>query len=77
MTYLFGAGASANCLPNLSFAWEKNGSKDTVEFLDNAERSVIGTQVLVIVGYSFPFFNREIDRRMLSKMGIDLEKIYV
>ena len=33
-------------------------------------------RILVIIGYTFPFFNREIDREIFSNMP-NLEKIYV
>jgi hypothetical protein len=34
------------------------------------------TEVLVSVGYSFPFFNRDIDRRIIHNMG-KLKKVYL
>lgn len=50
----------------LTFAWkllEQNDSR--VEY---AEKIAKETEVLVVIGYSFPFFNREVDRRIFSKM---------
>jgi hypothetical protein len=34
------------------------------------------TEILVIIGYSFPFFNREVDRQILNSM-LKLEKVYI
>ncbi|MDX2047607.1 MAG: hypothetical protein SFU87_12530 [Chitinophagaceae bacterium] len=61
----------------LSFAWERNWERSTQEFLKLTYKAVADTEVLVIIGYSFPFFNREIDRSLLSSMEDQLKKIYV
>ena len=52
--------------PSLSFAWEKqNADSSIINF------SIQGTndaEVLVVIGYSFPFFNREVDREIIGAM---------
>ncbi len=56
--------------PLLSFAWE------SIDRLENRVNNLIyDTEVLVVIGYSFPFFNREVDRAIIGKMT-DLERVY-
>lgn len=57
----------------LSFAFDDTTDDAMFEKIDNV---VFGTNVLVIIGYTFPFFNREIDRRILSKLK-PYAKIYI
>lgn len=59
---------------SLSFAWENEQNGNTI--LDKARKIIRDTQVLVIIGYSFPYFNREIDKFILSN-GQNLSKIYI
>jgi len=66
-----------NCI---TFAWERF-SKNFLQYqemqrvFDEAERIATNTKIFIIVGYSFPFFNRDIDKKLLSKKTFD--KIYV
>jgi hypothetical protein len=56
--------------PGVQFAWE-------TEILDdNANRIANNTQVLIVCGYSFPYFNKDVDHLLLDAMT-KLEKIYV
>lgn len=59
-------------IPGLTFAWEKNNLPNNV--IKSAIQGTVNTQVLVVIGYSFPFFNREIDRQLLNRSG--LKKVY-
>ena len=60
--------------PALSFAWEPEYVKEGIrnDFIEN----VSNTEILVVIGYSFPFFNRETDRKIIQSMA-KLEKIYI
>lgn len=63
----------------LGFAWEN--LFDNTKFFDNskykeAEKIAARTEVLVIIGYSFPEFNDEIDRQIFERMGT-LKKVYI
>jgi len=76
----------------LSFAWEpetessdtfiesrnwepETASSDTI--IEAAKKHVREAEILVIIGYSFPFFNRDIDRQLLGVVGMPfLKKIY-
>lgn len=60
---------------NVSFAWEADWTKPVDQFLNMVESAVSETEILVIIGYSFPFFNRSTDRRMLKSEK--LKKVYI
>ncbi len=60
--------------PLLSFAWESEGLKGET-IVEKAITCTQETHVLVVIGYSFPFFNREVDRAIISRMQ-NLEKVY-
>ena len=64
-------GAS-NTRSALSFAWDEPEEW----FTTRIKKSVDGASVLVVIGYSFPFFNRRIDRMIFELMPM-LKKIYV
>lgn len=58
---------------SLSFAWEEELSKTSIiaKAIENTEDTVS----LVVIGYSFPFFNREIDRKIIGGMN-KLKRVY-
>jgi len=63
-----------NFAPNMTFAWEEfNAQKG---FFPNLSHSISQTEILIIIGYSFPFFNRKVDEFILNSMS-NLKKIYV
>lgn len=60
-------------ISTISFAWEEynNGKfivNKAIEFTNT-------TEILVVIGYSFPFFNRQVDRDIIRAMG-NLKKVY-
>jgi hypothetical protein len=57
-----------NFFDTLSFAWESNDNPITKESLNHAKSIMSQTDYLVIIGYSFPLFNREIDIDVFSKL---------
>ncbi|GMU97154.1 hypothetical protein [Ignavibacterium album] len=59
--------------PSLSFAWENEGLQSNV--VDSAAQGVKDSIALVVIGYSFPFFNRDIDRKIISSMT-KLKRVY-
>lgn len=63
---------SSNVRNALSFAWESSDS----DFKNIIQSVVQDTEVLVVIGYSFPYFNREIDRLIIRNM-INLKKVYI
>ena len=60
----------------LWFAWEKNQIIE--KSISYAEKIAAETDILVVIGYSFPFFNREIDNKIFEKLKSSgkLKKIY-
>ena len=52
---------------NLSFAFDDNKVSD--EIIRRSNDIIRDTNALVIIGYTFPFFNREIDRKVLSRLS--------
>jgi len=57
----------------LHFAWEQDYfNNQSAKLFSN----IADTKVLVVIGYSFPFFNREIDREIFRRME-KLERIYI
>ena len=58
---------------SISFAWEDSDEKKT--YLSELCNHIASTNVLIIIGYSFPFFNREIDRKIIGSMK-NIEKVY-
>jgi hypothetical protein len=62
-----------NVHSSLSFAWEKE--KPDKSIIAKAIENTSDTYSLVIIGYSFPFFNRVIDRQIIGNMT-NLKKVY-
>jgi len=58
---------------DLKFAWESKEFKSMVQVYGKELRKV---QTLVVIGYSFPYFNRTIDMALFSEMK-NLKKIYI
>jgi len=54
----------------LTFAWEKNTVTGGLlrQRISIAKRLAAGTEILVVIGYSFPFFNREYDKEIFHAM---------
>lgn len=66
-------GLYSDGITDLLFSWEKN----KFDGISNALYDKISdAEVLVVIGYTFPFFNREIDREIMSNM-FNLNKIYI
>jgi len=59
--------------PGISFAWEVQEGNN--EIVKAAMRATCETEVLVVIGYSFPDVNVVIDREIVKNMT-DLKKIY-
>jgi hypothetical protein len=64
-----------------NFSWELNKSFQNKylnydSHIELAEKIASETEYLVIIGYSFPVFNRELDRRIINKMS-NLRKVYI
>jgi hypothetical protein len=69
--------------PNLiTFAWEKGTEINNrlANSIQIAKEIIKGTTILVVIGYSFPFYNREVDNAIIqtitAKEKYTLKKIY-
>ena len=61
----------------LTFAWESPKNMRYSSNIEIAKEIIIGSDILVIIGYSFPFFNREIDKEIFNVLcQTGLKKIY-
>jgi hypothetical protein len=59
--------------PTLNFAWENDNIQKKV--LELARVETRDTEILVVIGYSFPFFNRVTDRSLIRSMT-ELKTVY-
>lgn len=59
----------------ISFAWD-NHKYMSQNFEDALQKATQDAEVLVVIGYTFPFFNRDIDRKVFKNME-KLKKIYI
>lgn len=68
--------AEKNLHDFLHFAWENSGYHG--QLMEHVKKMIEGTTIIVVLGYSFPFFNRDVDkeifRTLLGTGG--LRKIY-
>lgn len=61
----------------ITFAWENGGVANLMkEKLRIAQEMASNTDILVVIGYSFPFFNREIDKSIFDVLKKSVSKIY-
>lgn len=67
--------ASPHLYSGLSFAWESFSYDYQVDIVNHALSMTDDTNILIVIGYSFPYFNREIDRKIIGNMK-NLKKVY-
>lgn len=58
----------------INYAWENTHVTQSVR--SQAKNETFDTKYLVVIGYSFPTFNREVDRDILQGMT-NLKKVYI
>lgn len=59
----------------LSFAWESYSSSSSDSIINLSKDATSDTSILIVIGYSFPYFNREVDRDIINNMK-NLSKVY-
>ena len=59
---------------HLSFAWEDSDKSN--QLMEAIKLTTTDAETIVVIGYSFPYFNREIDRTIFSAMP-NLKTIYI
>lgn len=52
--------------PFISYSWEKHGERE--KLMKVAEEVSAATEILIIIGYSFPLVNRKVDQHLLNYM---------
>lgn len=72
--YLYGDRKERICL--LNFAWDKQEEKFEREYNQRLHDAIKDATALVIIGYTFPFFNRETDTMLLTGMQ-NLKNVYI
>ncbi len=60
--------------PTITYSWEKNPVFEQIR--NEALKATKDTNILVIIGYSFPTFNRILDKKILQNMGT-LQKVFI
>ncbi|MCD6013764.1 MAG: hypothetical protein K0Q79_3626 [Flavipsychrobacter sp.] len=53
-------------MPSISFAWDQDSGERKI--MENLKHAVEETELLIVIGYSFPYFNREIDRMLFNNL---------
>lgn len=59
---------------HLSYAWETSVKQDLL--LNMLQQTTYDTTTVVVIGYSFPYFNRQIDRKIFANMPY-LKTVYI
>jgi hypothetical protein len=60
--------------PTIYYSWEQN--KHVTLLRESAISSVANTEILVVIGYSFPTFNRLVDKTIIKSMS-KLRRVYI
>jgi hypothetical protein len=72
--YLAATQLNNKIQPLLTFAWEGDSKPHILEACDQVRNS----EALVVIGYSFPFFNRKVDKQIMQSLSyFDRAKIYI
>lgn len=69
----FYADPSRRLMPEINFAWETEGRAS----IEKARECIAGTESLVVIGYSFPDFNRDVDQLLLQSISTTVREISV
>lgn len=68
------SGIGLDFKTHLSFAWENSTNNEKIK--STLTQTTNDTEIVVVIGYSFPFFNRVTDRAIFSGIS-NLKKVYV
>ena len=60
----------------LSFAWENIGLKNSNTAVRTFIQNIQIAKTLVVIGYTFPFFNRLVDKEIIGSLN-NLKKVYI
>ena len=62
------SGNEKQFISHISYAWERGTNTKTQHALNNAVRIFQQTEILVVVGYSFPNFNKNTDFELFKRL---------
>ena len=68
------SGMGIQFCSHLSFAWETSDKQN--QLMEAIKQTTADTESIVVIGYSFPYFNREVDRAIFANMP-NLKTIYI
>lgn len=60
---------------SIHYSWENETVSNSIR--EKAIESTLNTDILIVIGYSFPTFNRKLDSMILNQMNNRLQKIYI
>ena len=60
--------------PTIYYSWEQNDHVNKIRQL--ASDLTYDTEILVVIGYSFPTFNRSLDKNLIRSM-LNLKRVYI
>ena len=63
-----------NLSDHINYAWESNSFSNKTR--EEAKKIFVETDILIIIGYSFPNFNKEIDKMLFDNLRKKSVKIY-
>lgn len=66
--------SSGNEDNQLKFAWEKD--EQVIKARGYAKEIITNSDVIVVIGYSFPTFNREVDREIFRDFDLSIQRPY-
>lgn len=66
----------SNTLPYVFYSWDILSNEYLNSTLDECIKRMSSSEDIVIIGYSFPFFNRHIDKKLFSKVN-EHTRIYI
>ena len=72
--YYIADGSGKRCL--LNFAWDKQDEEFEKQYQLRLQNAIKDASALVIIGYTFPFFNRETDTTLIKWMP-NLKNVYI
>ena len=62
---------STRLRPKIEFAWEHMNIEGEIQ------PAIAGSETLVVIGYSFPFFNRKTDEALIGLAAESLQQVYL
>ncbi len=62
---------------SIQFAWENSINEDVILIQNIAKSKVINSSNIVVIGYSFPLYNRLVDLTFFNAQNLDRKKLFI